>query len=306
MELPLGQIQPGVCAIIVAYEPDYDHFVELLGECLIQCRGVVLVNNGAPLTFPPFEHGQITYIQATGNVGLAAAQNLGVAWAAKHDYTYVWFIDQDSWPAAGLVQTLRQAFEALESSGANPAAVGPLLIDHRDGVATPFVRFTTWGVSRYYPAPQTTAIACDFLIASGMLTAIARFQEIGPWEEALFIDNVDLEWSFRAHAQGFQCFGIPTACLSHTLGDAMVRFTFLRHTHTLYFHSPLRQYYIMRNRIVLYGRRYIPWKWKLQDIPRAVVKTLLLTLLVGPRRQNLYFLLKGVRDGFLLRLGPHP
>ena len=128
-----------VCAVIVAYEPDFDHFVELLGECLAQCAGVVLVNNGNPLALPPFGHGQLKQIQTRGNIGLAAAQNLGVAWAAAQDYPYVWFIDQDSWPAAGLVQTLRLAFEELESAGATPAAVGPSLIDHRDGVATPFI-----------------------------------------------------------------------------------------------------------------------------------------------------------------------
>lgn len=295
-----------VCAVIVAYAPDYDHFVELLGECLAQCAGVVLVNNGAPLALPPFSHGLLKQIQTGGNIGLAAAQNLGVAWAAAHDYPYVWFIDQDSWPAAGLVQTLRLAFEELESAGATPAAVGPSLIDHRDGVVTPFVRFTPWGVARYHPTAHSTAIACDFLIASGMLTSVARFQAIGPWEEALFIDNVDLEWSFRARARGFTCFGIGTARLSHTLGDAVARFTLLGRTHTLYFHAPVRQYYMMRNRIALYRRRYIPLAWKLQDIPRAVVKTLLFALVVGPRRENARYLLKGVIDGYLARLGPHP
>ena len=295
-----------VCAVIVAYEPDYDHFVELLGECLAQCAGVVLVNNGDPLTLSSFDHGELTCIQATGNIGLAAAQNLGVAWAAAQDYPYVWFIDQDSWPAAGLVQTLRLAFEELESAGATPAAVGPSLIDHRDGVATPFVRFTPWGISRFHPTTHTTAIACDFLIASGMLTSVARFHVIGPWEEALFIDNVDLEWSFRARASGFPCFGVSTARLSHTLGDAVTRFTLLGRTHTLYFHAPLRQYYMMRNRIALYRRRYIPLAWKLQDIPRAVVKTLLFALLVRPRRENARYLLKGIIDGYLSRLGPLP
>lgn len=295
-----------VCAVIVAYEPDYDHFVELLGECLAQCAGVVLVNNGDPLTLSSFDHGELTCIQATGNIGLAAAQNLGVAWAAAQDYPYVWFIDQDSWPAAGLVQTLRLAFEELESAGATPAAVGPSLIDHRDGVATPFVRFTPWGISRFHPTTHTTAIACDFLIASGMLTSVARFHVIGPWEEALFIDNVDLEWSFRARASGFPCFGVSTARLSHTLGDAVTRFTLLGRTHTLYFHAPLRQYYMMRNRIALYRRRYIPLAWKLQDIPRAVVKTLLFALVVRPRRENARYLLKGIIDGYLSRLGPLP
>ena len=305
MAVSPDQRRRGVCAVIVAYEPNYPHFIELLEECLAQCEGVVLVNNGAPLTLPPFADGHVKHIQSRGNIGLAAAQNLGVAWAAAHDYPYIWFIDQDSWPAAGLVQTLRLAFEELESTRARPAAVGPYQVDHRDGIATPFVLFSFRGVARYHPAAHATNIPCDFLIASGMLTSVARFHEIGPWEEALFIDNVDLEWSFRARAQGFQCFGISTARLSHTLGDAVARFSLLGRTHSLYFHAPLRQYYMMRNRIALYRRSYIPWTWKLQDLPRALVKTLLFTFGVRPRRENARYLLKGAIDGYLSRLGPY-
>ena len=89
------------------------------------------------------------------------------------------------------------------------------------------------------------------------------------------------------------------------MGDAVTRVTLLGRTHTLYFHAPLRQYYMMRNRIALYRRRYIPLAWKLQDIPRAVVKTLLFALLVRPRRENARYLLKGAIDGCLSRLGPH-
>lgn len=306
MALSPAQAKRGVCAVIVAYEPNYAHIIELLVECLAQCEGVVLVNNGNPIALPSFTHSHVKHIQSRGNIGLAAAQNLGVAWAAAHEYPYVWFIDQDSWPAAGLVQTLRLAFDELESTRASPAAVGPCLVDHRDGVATPFVRFTFGGVARYHPSAHAATIPCDFLIASGMLTSVARFHEIGPWEEALFIDNVDLEWSFRARAQGFQCFGISTARLSHTLGDAVARFSLLGRTHSLYFHAPRRQYYMMRNRIALYRRPYIPWTWKLQDLPRALVKTLLFTFGVRPRRENARYLLKGAIDGFLSRLGPYP
>ena len=125
----------------------------------------------------------------------------------------------------------------------------------------------------------------------------------------LFHERPDVLFAFAAlgaRAGGFPCFGISTARLSHTLGDAVTRFTLLGRTHTLYFHNPLRQYYMMRNRIALYRRRYIPLAWKLQDIPRAVVKTLLFALVVRPRRENARYLLKGIIDGYLSRLGPLP
>ncbi len=112
---------------------------------------------------------------------------------------------------------LRSTFDHLEALGAAPAAVGPCVVDSRDGVITPFVRFHLWGVQHFFPHPHQPWIPCDFLIASGFLTSMTRFQTIGNWEEALFIGNVDMEWSWRAAAEASTGFGVSKARLYHPL-----------------------------------------------------------------------------------------
>jgi rhamnosyltransferase len=59
----------------------------------------------------------------------------------------------------------------------------------------------------------------------------------------------------------------------------------------------------MRNRIALYRRGYIPLAWKVQDIPRALLKLILFSLILGPRWRNLQFMLRGAWDGWRGRLG---
>lgn len=290
--------QGQICAVIVAYQPDIDHLTALVRECLNQCDGVILVNNGSPLLVEIQAADRLRIIEVGANIGLAAAQNLGVNFAANQHYAYVIFFDQDSLPDAGSVTHLRSAFDHLEASGAAPAAVGPCVVDSRDGVITPFVRFHLWGVQHFLPHPYQPWILCDFLIASGFLTSMTRFQTIGNWEEALFIDNVDMEWSFRARSQGFRCFGVPTARLYHPLGDRLIRFKLFHRNLTIYLHASSRQYYMMRNRIALYRRSYIPLAWKTQDMPRALLKFFMFSLILGPRWKNLQSMLLGAVDGW--------
>jgi O-antigen biosynthesis protein len=296
---PVDSIAQGqVCAVIVAYQPNIDHLTALVSECLNQCDGVILVNNGSPLVVGIQAGKRLRIIEVGANIGLAAAQNLGVNFAANHHYAYVIFFDQDSLPDAGSVTHLRSAFDRLEASGAAPAAVGPCVVDSRDGVITPFVRFHLWGVQHFLPHRYQPWILCDFLIASGFLTSMSRFQTIGNWEEALFIDNVDMEWSFRARSLGFRCFGVATARLFHPLGDRLIRFKLLHRNLTLYLHGASRQYYMMRNRIALYRRSYIPLAWKSQDMPRALLKFFMFSLILGPRWKNLKSMVRGAVDGW--------
>lgn len=282
----------------MVYQPDQDHLSALLEQCLDQCEGVVLINNGGYLALSPPMMIGVHVIDTGGNIGLAAAQNLGVKWAAVNAFTFLWFIDQDSLPGIGLVATLRREYLRLESIGASPAAVGPGLIDNRDGVTTPFVRFHYWGVERLFPEDHKAPIECDFLISSGLFTTLSRFLSIGYWEEGLFIDNVDLEWSFRARSLGFHCYGVGAARLEHSLGDRVIRLNILGRSLTIHFHVPFRQYYITRNRIFLYKRDYVPVPWKAQDIPRALLKSIVLPLISPSRWCNIKFIIHGARDGF--------
>ena len=112
--------------------------------------------------------------------------------------------------------------------------------------------------------------------------------------DSYFIDNVDLEWCFRARAKGYAVAGTDNATLFHRIGEPsdepLVRAGIMVR------HSPQRSYYSTRNRFALYREPYAPWGWKLRDFPRFLLKTLWLLLFSPQRGEYLKNIRKGLAD----------
>jgi len=202
-----------------------------------------------------------------------------------------------------MVGRLKKALTVLSESGIAVAAVGPRLVDRRTEESTPFVRIGVFGVSKkvFREGDKEHLIKTDFLVSSGMLIPLDMFYRVGLQEEELFIDNVDLEWCFRARSMGFLLYGVSDAVMEHSVGDDITTVG----THVIHRHSPLRQYYIMRNRILLYQRSYSPKGWIVQDFFRMLFKFTAFSLFFAPRRQNFRMMFKGVKDGLNGRAGKY-
>jgi rhamnosyltransferase len=172
--------------------------------------------------------------------------------------------------------------------------------DPRDRQELPFVRLG-WLRNRHCRCCDGAGlIACDFLISSGALIGTAAIDAVGGFDESLFVDSVDLEWSFRARSMGFALYGVCGAVLDHRLGDE--RKAVWKGVH-LVVHSPQRTYYMTRNRFLLYRRGYMPLKWKWKDLLRATGKFTATMLLVAPRREYAGMTLRGIRDALTRRDG---
>jgi rhamnosyltransferase len=291
---------------VVSFFPDVATLRKLVTATLPQVDALVIVDNATSGdAFGEFcadvENDNAVVLKQPGNVGLAAALNRGIAWARERGFSHVLLLDQDSIPAEGMVDTLIQAFIS-PVAGRRIAAVGPRFHDAREDRHAPFVRIGFPINCRMYDSGKDGLVACDFLISSGSLIPLAALLEIGPMDEGLFIDNVDLEWSFRAMAKGYSLIGVCAATMHHRLGHGRQQLPFgLGHIKV---HDPVRLYYIMRNRLLLYRLPHTPAVWIAQDVPRLAVKFLLFSLLISPRMRNIRFMLAGLRDGVLGRSGP--
>ncbi|MEO9089395.1 MAG: glycosyltransferase family 2 protein [Rhodanobacter sp.] len=290
---------PDVCAVVVSYHPDPVVVAKLVDLLSRQVGAVVLVDNGSDgdwqsdMTASLHVAGGILMPQSR-NLGLAAAQNLGIEWAREQGFAYVLLLDQDSEPEDGMVASLREALLGLSGAGL-VAAVGPRFHDLREHRDAPFVRVRFPLNRKLWCEQPAQTIACDFLISSGMLIPLAVLDRVGAMDAGLFIDNVDLEWGFRAQAQGYSLHGVCAATMHHRLGDARRMLPF--GLGQVVVHGPVRLYYMMRNRVRLYRLPYTPRTWIAQDLPRVLVKLLLFGVLIGPRWRNLRFMLRGLRDG---------
>lgn len=296
----------GVCAVIVTYRPDPEMLLGVVGATRRQVGGLVVVDNSGAGSCVSDVLGdaviEALLLQAE-NVGLAAAQNAGIAWARSHGFGHVLMLDQDSHPADGMVKALLNALHGLSPHG-RVAAVGPRFYDAREHHDAPFVRigFPLNRKLRCHGGSGT--VACDFLISSGTLIPMAVLDAVGNMDASLFIDNVDLEWSFRARSMGYTLHGVCEAVMHHHLGDARRKLPF--GMRSIVVHSPLRLYYMMRNRVLLYSMPHTPAIWVAQDVPRLCVKLFLFGVIVGPRLRYLRCMLRGLWDGLHRRSGPAP
>ena len=294
-----------VCAVIITYHPNLIRLRALVEASLPQMAHLVVIDNGSD------EHllisiqalardNNFSVISLGENVGVGTAQNQGVRWARSRGSSHVLMFDQDSVPAPDMVQKLLGALGELQARDIPVAAVGPRLIDRRTGASTPFVHISLLGVTRYSQKEcNSCLIKTDFLVSSGMLIPLKMLDRVGGLEEDLFIDNVDLEWCFRARSMGLSLYGVHDATMEHSVGDQVIQLG----SYVIHLHNPLRQYYIMRNRIVLYQRSYSPWGWIVQDFLRMLFKLVVFSLFFSPRRQNLSMMLKGIKHGLTGQMG---
>jgi len=288
-----------VCAIIVTFEPDLAALGSLLQRLDDECDFIVVDNGSSSYLALSTLTGGLgrcqKFLRQEENLGLAAGLNVGIRWAINAGvYDNVLLFDQDSLIENGFVAAMLAAMECgSRLSKRQVAAVGPRIVNPRSGRGMPFKLFDRlWRRSdRLLPASQRLYLA-DFLISSGTLIALRSLSGIGLMKEAYFIDNVDLEWCFRARAQGFQLLGTSQARLHHVIGEPgsslPVRLGLMVE------HSPLRSFYSTRNRAHLWRCDYAPWGWKLRDRPRFVLKALWLMLFSNRRLEYWHNITSGL------------
>lgn len=290
-----------VCAVIVTYHPEPAALRTRIAALRPQVAQVIVVDNATPGFGADLG---VTVLVQPENVGLARAQNIGIEAARAAGHTHVLLLDQDSVPAPDMVDRLLTALAGLTAAGRRVGAVGPRFRDERERRDAPFVKIAFPMSRKLWCSPDGEPIEADFLISSGVLIPLAVLDQVGTMDEGIFIDNVDMEWSFRARARGFSLYGVCAATMGHHLGDA--RQPVFGGRAQVVVHSPVRLYYIMRNRLRLYRLAHTPRVWIAQDLPRVIAKFLIFTVLVGPRRRNARYMLRGLRDGLAGRQGPCP
>lgn len=305
MKSPAASLK--VASVTVAFNPEPERFATQLQMLLAQVNRVIVVDNGStPAARTLVDAGtaaQITWIEEANNQGIAAALNHGIGAARLAHDDLVLCMDHDSIPEQGMVQQLMGALIKLEQCSKQVAAVGPKIMDRRASVHLPFVRLGWLRNRKMVCSDPDTPIWCDFLITSGSLARLSMFASdaVGSLDESLFIDSVDMEWCYRARAKGYQLFGICQATLDHRLGDER---RLVWPGISLVVHSPLRLYYMTRNRIALYRRGYVPLKWKLKDVLRMCAKLASILIFLAPRRSYLSMSVLAARDALRGASGP--
>lgn len=288
------------CAIVVTFQPDITALLKLLGQLNKEVDFIVVDNGSADIEY--IAESIYVYnrcknlVRLDENVGLAKALNYGIDWAIENQCNYVFLFDQDSSLCDLFISRMIAAYQdASKYSEKGIAAVGPRLINPQSLRQTPFKLFNRLVLRSDRPfANSTTHFTADFLITSGTLIALKHFADIGGMKESYFIDNVDLEWCFRAKSKNYDLIGTDAALLYHAIGERSL--SPLVRAGIMAQHNPSRTYYSSRNRTHLYSVKYSPLGWKIRDVVRFGLKTLWLLLSSPDRKLYWENIRSGIKD----------
>ncbi|WP_321912958.1 glycosyltransferase family 2 protein [Paraburkholderia sp. J11-2] len=293
-----GSARGAAGTVVVFYRPDEGCVAR--ANRLAQFGPCVVVDNTEPVRDPALlgVDPRIHYIANGVNHGIATALNQGVEALIALGCSMAILFDQDSEPSDELLAALRRTMDEAMARGTKVALIGPAYEDDRLGGVAPFVRFGWLRLQRVAPV-GSAPIDVDFLITSGSCLNLAAWSSIGPMDDALFIDFVDLEWCIRAKAKGYAVLGAPALRLAHELGDDPVRVFGRRYPG----HSPVRHYYLFRNAVALIGRSYVPWSWKLSELVKMPFRLAIYLLFMRPRLVHLRLSVLGIWHGLIGRSG---
>ena len=282
-------------AIIILYNPDLPAVEQALLKLLPQVDEVCLVDNSdTSLAQHFYGREKIAYIPLMHNTGIAFAQNEGIRHFQAKGFSDVLFCDQDSTGTDHLVEQLMSVRQALQQQGHRVAAIGPKPINRKTGRSyynkprNVIARFTIPENTSRTPVYHIDQM--HSIISSFSLISLSVINEVGLFEEPLFIDAVDNEWGWRAeYYHGLHSYMVNELTFNHMQGMP---------TQLPMKKSPaFRLYYQYRNFLVLLRRPYVPKFWKWHCAWTYTLKLFFYPLFVSPRLKNLRSILRGIRDG---------
>lgn len=204
-------------------------------------------------------HPAVAYFHSGENEGIAKVLNKAAQMAIKDGYDWLLMMDQDS-KFEG--DRFDQYLNCVKAYGDNNDVAMFGVNDETDPEKIP---------------NKAEPLVTDQLITSGTLLNLALFTEIGAFDENLFIDSVDHDYSIRVLQHGYKMIKFPHIHLSHSIGKlekrASIKTLFLIKK-LKRIHPPVRCYYMYRNLL------YLQEKYKNSNITfiKSLVKIVEATL----------------------------
>jgi rhamnosyltransferase len=288
-----------VCAVIVSYHPA-DEIIENVVGLVDQVDEIIIVDNGSGAQAHALlerlrEYRQVTIVYCHENLGIAAALNIGVRRAHAAGYQWLATFDQDSKVTPGMISIMLQVYATYPEKN-KVASLCPRYQDKITGIISGSeLRVPRGNSDRYAEA--------TVVMTSGNLIKLEVFDTVNFFNEALFIDYVDIEFCLRCAAKGLRILEVEDAILIHSAGSP-TRHRFLWKASAVTNHNALRRYYITRNAVYMYNTFIFVcpnWVWSNFKILFKIM--ILLIILEDDRKRKFKAIFLGLIDGLLGKMG---
>lgn len=225
-----------IAGVVILYHPDIEQLSDNIQTYLNGLKQLYVYDNSESKT-PGLEeallklHPSIQYHYFNANEGIAKRLNQAIAQATLNQYDFLLTMDQDSSFKDGDFDKYKLS---IQSSGDSNVA--------------------QFGVNCQpdFTQPKEQPEEALTLITSGSILNVSLAKHIGPFNEDLFIDFVDAEFSYRVIQNGYTNLMFSNIVLNHALGtlvEGRGLGNFKKSMRII--HTPTRVFYIVRNGLYL-------------------------------------------------------
>ena len=225
-----------IAGVVILYHPDIEQLSDNIQTYLNGLKQLYVYDNSESKT-PGIEeallklHPSIQYHYFNANEGIAKRLNQAIAQATLNQYDYLLTMDQDSSFKDGDFDKYKLS---IQSSGDS--------------------NVVQFGVNCQpdFTLPKDEPEEALTLITSGSILNLSLTEHIGPFNEDLFIDFVDAEFSYRVIQNGYTNLMFSNIVLNHALGtlvEGRGLGNFKKSMRII--HAPTRVFYIVRNGLYL-------------------------------------------------------
>lgn len=294
--MPVNISRTQVLAVVVSFNPD-EALLDNLLALKAEAPHVLLIDNASTNSKhvrKMAQDAQVEIVENSENLGVSGALNQAIRYAQINEFLWLWCFDQDSKVAKNCMRSIEE-FSDVGSIFARAAIISVPQRDIGTGRAYHNKLDILKEESRYRLMRS--------VITSGSLISLAAVEQIGLFDQTLFIDSVDHEFCLRARRAGWCVVEIQTPPMAHAIGNSegySVMGIRLISTH----HSAIRRYYITRNQLEV-SRRFFLFDpiWSAKGIAYLISGLLSVLINEDQKRQKILHILMGARDFILRRFG---
>lgn len=276
-----------ISAGIVLFNPDIKRLKENIDAVIVQCAHLYLVDNGSGNVdevkglLNQYNQSKISILWNRENQGIAKALNQLTSAAQKEGFDWILTLDQDSVSPSNIIDEFKN-YAAYQNVG----MLCPVIYDRNKGEEI---------------KAKEGCTEIDECITSGSLLNIEAWNNIGGFDENMFIDGVDFDICYRLRQSGYKILCIQSVILLHELGRIEYhRFLFWRVL--VKNHSAFRKYYIARNIIYTAKKRrstLLVVKGLLQEIKMIGI----VIFYEEDKLNKIRCICRGIYDGFKGKVG---
>jgi rhamnosyltransferase len=289
----------GLLAAVVTFHPGPE-LAQNLAALRAQAGAVLVIDNGSP-NFARIEQAAAQAgCRAIGlgvNLGIAAALNRAAMIARAEGFSWLATFDQDSLAPSGALLGL------LDLCQAHPDRdrVAVVAMSHRDRVAGRdyHMAFDVIEETPLWRSVRTT-------ITSGSLVRLAALDQVGSFDEILFIDCVDHDFCLRCRHKGWLVVEAKRHVMAHSLGAVTLHRLLWREVACTN-HSPTRRYYMTRNTLEVCARNLTTdFLWSMHTALHFAGASVAMLIFERDRPAKIGAMIEGVFDFCRRRFGPRP